>query len=85
MKDDIPGSNAYITGLNLIGGVTLCHSALQITKIEFSRFLRWRCFNVFLVFFIFQGWINGPLITTVGIPLKELYAEFVLNDPKKFN
>uniref|UniRef100_R7W092 Transmembrane protein 245 n=1 Tax=Aegilops tauschii TaxID=37682 RepID=R7W092_AEGTA len=86
IQEDIPGYNGYLTGLSIIGGMTLFPNALEV------HFAVQTCIYhdnelpvVQLHEFSYMGAILGPLIMTVVIALKNLYTEFVLADTEEMS
>lgn len=82
IQEDIPGHSAYLTGLSIIGGMTLFSSAVEVTNFIYLHLLFLWCMCLLKFVWKMQGAIMGPLITTLVIGLKDLYVEFVLDEPK---
>ncbi|KAK9152362.1 hypothetical protein Syun_010671 [Stephania yunnanensis] len=81
IQEDIPGYSAYLTGLSIIGGMAFFSSALEFTIARIR--LPYIDYYAHSISTALQGAIMGPLITTVMIALKDLYAEFVLAESKE--
>ncbi|KAE8723565.1 ABC-2 type transporter family protein [Hibiscus syriacus] len=82
IQENMPGYSVTLTALSIIGGMTLFPSALETRDTDII--LQRTPFDLKESVFPFsQGAIMGPLITTVVIALKDLYAEFVLEEAKK--
>lgn len=82
IQEDIPGHSAYLTGLSIIGGMTLFSSAVEVTNLIYLHLLFLWCMCLLKFVWKMQGAIMGPLMTTLVIGLKDLYVEFVLDEPK---